>query len=219
MNDKILYHLATDKFDIEARTYAQNFIFGFNIEGRPNGLWCSYGKSWLNALRKETSPVYRPCCFLYQVNGPQPREINDPAELVREFPTYFLNIDYYHIKFTDKLNDRLIDIKPRHQLSEIYHTIVHDAKKYGLYESLLRNHLIFEDIEMARRHCHNYADMDDTIERFRYIDWNRVPSPMLFNYDAVNPKHNYYFWYQSLDITSCCFWEIKDITINLAEDV
>jgi hypothetical protein len=88
-----------------------------------------------------------------------------------------------------------------------------------LYESLLRNHLIFEDIEMARRHCQNYAAMDDTIERFRYIDWNRVPSPMVFNYDAANPKHNYYFWYQSLDITSCCFWDVKDVAIELAEDI
>jgi len=214
-----LYHLAATKITLEPKIYMQTYLFGYNIEGRPNGLWCSRGSAWLDKLREQgANSTFKPCCYLYEVTSPRPPVIvDDPIKFMKKYSeyTYFLNLDFYEIKYVDKLGGANVHLRPRRSISEIYPQVIRTAKKVGLFEALLQLDMVFTDPEIARRECQTYADMGETIERYRFMRWDMIPSPILFVYDAT-PAHNYYFWYQSLDVTSCCYWDTNDVKIKLS---
>ena len=48
----------------------QEIITGFNAAGRPEGIWYSYGGSWLKFLSDNAGDVreeFKPCCYLYNI--------------------------------------------------------------------------------------------------------------------------------------------------------
>lgn len=97
----VVYHLSPTRAAFAARPYTQAYIYGYNIMGRPQGLWLAYGMEWLKKTRDFNNPRYPSCCYLYEVRARgRFYTISAPADLralYKQYPSYWLNLDYYAI--------------------------------------------------------------------------------------------------------------------------
>jgi hypothetical protein len=201
------------------KSHPQMYAMGFNIGGRPDGLWFSRGSSWLKVAHEINNPRFPVCCYLYEVefdstrtdNVIQISTLDDFEKFDNDFPSYWINFDYFEVQFTDYLTGTRVSRPKLHNLE------IDKLRKHGNFkETLLGNNIIFDTVEAAADSCEFYRDVNISPERFKYKDWNvisKTHSGIIFDiWDIENPALMKYLWYQSLDTISGCIWDTSVIS-------
>lgn len=211
-----LYHLAktpiADKNKHLVKDYPQMYAIGFNAGGRPDGLWISYGNTWISKSKELDNPKFPLCCYIYKVILTSDVNIlhietqEDFEKFDKDFPSYWLNMDYFTVDFTDYTTGEIIFNEKKHKL-----ILSKLRKKPGesVYETLLNNKIIFNDISSALSYCDFYKSTKIPIERFKYKDWSKVAlkyQGIIFESWGQEYMMNY-LWFQSLDVPSGCIWD------------
>lgn len=219
---KILMHLAktpiVENCKKIIKSHPQLYAMGFNSGGRPDGLWLSRGSGWIAAAKELDNPKFPVCCYIYEVRiNPHARilVINNQQEYEKfdkEFPNYWLNMDYFEVDFVDYLTDKTVRSPKKYKL-----ILDHLRKKSGetMKEILINNNIIFTTPEAAVAGCEFYRTTDLPIERFRYKDWAAVAEKyqgIIFGYwDIDDAFMMSKLWFQSLDVASGCIWDATAI--------
>jgi hypothetical protein len=218
---EIFTHLSKTLIAEETRllkTHPQLYAMGFNIGGRPDGLWFSKGSDWLKIARDLNNPRFPMCCYFYELTINPGAEIatidtfEDFEQFDKKFPSYWINYDYFEVVFTDYLTGKKIS-QPR-----LYNLELDKLRKKGnnFKEILLNNNIIFTNPDDAAQMCKFYKFVDMPVERFKYKDWNvisKTHSGVLFNiWDISDERLMKYMWYQSLDVASGCIWDTSAIS-------
>lgn len=188
----------------------QTLIDKFNLGGRPNGMWYSIGGNWLKFLIDNEAILnekFAPCCFIYK-----------------------LNIDYKHIlkiKNPDRFKYKHYWLEPKQivrgakRLKELSNKTA--LKKLftrsssigtNLYLNLIKKKKIYADYNEVKEilyYDHNINASKKEINYYKYPRWDLIAT----QYDGVefpNFKATYkYFWYDSIDVSSGCIWNIDAI--------
>jgi hypothetical protein len=198
--------------------HPQLFALGFNVGGRPDGLWLSRGSSWLSRAKSLENPRFPLCCNFYRVElSPNARilRVSSDAEfaaLDAQFPSYWLNLDYFDVEFTDQLTGRIV-ASPRSRILNL-RTLCRRPGE-SLFDTLINNKIIFADEASARAGCTYYSQTDpDMVARFKYKNWAAVADQydgVIFdNWESMSEAMRY-FWFQSLDVSSACIWNTQCI--------
>lgn len=217
-----LMHLAktpiTDKDKHLLIDHPQNYVFGYNTSGRPDGFWVSKGSTWLGFATTLGNPDFPPCCYLYKVNTVAKAKIlwirsdADFKRFDRTFPSYWLNLDYFDIDFTDYLTSERVFAPASKKF--VWANI---DKKPGesVYDILLRNGLIFKTEKAAKAGCEFYKKTKIPLERLKYKDWGAIAKKyqgvFFDHYDQNNKLLMNYIWYQTLDAPSGCIWDASAV--------
>jgi hypothetical protein len=203
----------------------QLYAFGNNIGGRPDGIWVAPGDSWLHYVTATADPEYSSYRYLYDVNiEPQYRSeilivtADNFAQFDAECSSYWLNFDYFNVDINDVVSGRkyVYNGGLKFNFSELRKKSLNT-----MYDILLDNGIIFNNIKAARDGCSFYSKMGDTlIERFKYKDWHSLSKKycgIYFPDYSKSARHigNKYFWYQTLDIPSGCIWDKKAFNMRL----
>lgn len=222
-----LFHLAKtpiiDKDKKLIKTHPQLYALGFNSGGRPDGFWISRGSSWLETAKEIDNPKFPVCCYIYKVvlDKRNILVINNAEEFHKfdkEFPNYWINMDYFEVDFVDYLTDKKVRVAKKHKL-----VLGNLRKKPGesLKEMLVNNNIIFLTPEDALAGCQFYNTVDIPIERFRYKDWAAVAEKyqgIIFEFWDIHDRDMMsILWFQSLDVASGCIWDasaIQDLTLS-----
>lgn len=217
-----LFHLAktpiNDKNKSLIKIHPQLLVMGYNAGGRPDGLWISKGTTWLSTAKSISNPKYPTCCYLYEIVLKQSANIleinsqSDYEKFNKEFPDYWINMDYFEVDFLDYLHNKPIKTVKRYKL-----VLSKLRKKPGekLRDTLIQNNIIFTNSTDAWSKCEFYRTIGIPIERFKFKDWSAVAAKyqgIMFNiWDINNKKLMYDLWFQSLDVASGCIWDITAI--------
>lgn len=217
-----LWHLSKNKIDsLRKAICEQNYIFGYNLGGRPNGLWITYGAQWLKYTSLINSTQFVPCCYIYEIElTKQPNilhidSIADLRALDTDVASYWINYDYFTINFVDYLTGR--KISSEQQKKFLFDDILKNKKDKNkdIRRALLDLGLIFDSVESARANCSFYGRIGIDAERFRYKDWNDLTEKydgIAFNYfNKRDPDFMWYIWYQTLDIPCMCIWNTSAV--------
>lgn len=215
---KTLFHLAKTPIAMDSKpmlgAHRQLYAWGFNNGGRPEGFWVAFGTEWLALTTDLDNPRYPSCCYLYEVKlRPRAKIINIRSErdfkaFDKKWPSYWVNLDYFDLDFTDYLTGNTIRNARTKTLH--YEDLV---KREGqtLKEMLIANKVIFTSAKEAERHCEFYKRTSMALERFKLKDWGVIAEKysgiMFWHYDRSNAALMNYIWYQSLDIASGCIWD------------
>jgi hypothetical protein len=220
-NKTTLLHLAktpiaNDKCLI--RSYPQLYALGFNVGGRPDGLWISRGAAWLEKARELENPQFPMCCYIYQIKiKPSANILNikNESDFLRfdaEFPSYWINSDYFEIDFVDYVSGNKVHSRRRYNLDL---NKLRKKSKESLKDILINNKIIFLSPEDAMTHCEFYRNVKIPIERFKYKDWAIIAEKyqgIIFNeWETNHAKTMNYLWFQSLDVASGCIWDVNSI--------
>lgn len=217
------FHVAKMPFDLNrTKQYWQTYIDGFNIGGRPDGLWFSEGGTWLNATQRFNNPRFPTCCYLYVLWGNPRLMVIDTQEKFAAFdadvPNYWVNFDFFDIDITDYLTGRVLRWSRRHNVN----WAAIRASTHGSFrENLVREKLIFDTPEAALAGCEfyqEYAEYD--IQRFRRKDWDYVVrayniAGIHFKNWSPDSPNNFYFWFQTLDANTGCIWNTASVRMKL----
>jgi hypothetical protein len=221
-HDPILFHLAktpiANKDKCLIKSHPQLFALGFNAGGRPDGLWVSRGSSWIAKAHELQNPKFPVCCYIYEVNFKPDAKIlyvktaEDFQRFDEQFPSYWINLDYFEVDFVDYINGKKIKRARKHTLN-----LKKLRKRAGesIKETLLNNNIIFENTSSAIEHCKFYNEVKIDIERFKYKDWDAISKDyhgVIFESWDLNDKTAMkYLWFQSLDVASGCIWDVQAI--------
>jgi hypothetical protein len=227
-NDTRLLHLAkTPLMDKLHKTSLINsrqlYIRGFNLAGRPEGLWLAYGSSWLKKTTQLDNPAFPPCCYFYEVKlKPDAKLITigndeDFEKFDQNTPNYWVNMDYFNLDTIDYITHKPITSHKKYNFDI---NKINRAGGQTLRDSLIKNNIIFADKDAAIKHCEFYKTSGIKVDRFKYKDWALIAQ----DYDGIVFDHRSehgtasmkYLWFQSLDVTSTCVWNNSCIEkINL----
>jgi hypothetical protein len=136
----------------------------------------------------------------------------DFQRLDEQFPSYWINLDYFEVDFVDYLSGKKIKRARKHALN-----LKKLRKKTGesIKDILLGNNIIFETADAAIEHCKFYNEVRIDIERFKYKDWAAIAKDyhgVIFEtWDLSDKSAMKYLWFQSLDVASGCVWEVAAI--------
>lgn len=221
-NSTKLLHLskmpASDKDKHLISSHPQIPLIGYNLGGRCDGLWVAYGSKWISMTHRFNNPLFPACCYIYEVclvdsdvNAPNILTIKNRADidkLIEDFPSYFINYDYYDFNFVDYLTDtRMVWSALR---KDTFQKIPVTDRMTAYYAS----GRIFADVESARNGSEFYKQAAD-VERYRIIDWDAVSKKyhgaIFANWDRADTSLMYYIWYQALDVASGCIWNTRAI--------
>lgn len=191
----------------------QLYAFGFNTGGRPDGFWFARGSAWLARARELGLDA---CCYIYKANITgnllTVKSDDEFKKFDESFPSYWLNMDYFDLNFTDYLTGKTTIRQKTH------HLLLNKLRRHSgesLRETLINNHIIFATPDAAR-YCEFYKNMPRAqLERFKYKDWAQVASVysgILFENWESNKYARSYLWFQSLDAPSGCVWDPKCIS-------
>lgn len=221
-DDSTLLHLAktpiADKDKHLVQSHDQLYALGFNAGGRPDGLWLSQGSTWLKKAKELNNPKFPVCCYIYSVVLKTDAKLlyirndDDFVKFDEQFPSYWLNMDYFTLDFTDYVTGKLVTSEKKYQLN-----LDKLRKRSGesFRSILINNNIIFTSAERARKGCAFYKKTKMLIERFKYKDWKEVASKyqgiVFDNWNFQRVKSMEYFWFQSLDVSSSCIWDISCI--------
>jgi hypothetical protein len=222
-----LLHLAktpiTNKDQQLIFNHPQLYVFGYNVGGRPDGLWVSYGSKWMELADGILNPTYPVCCYLYEIKLNKDANVlritsdSDFEKLDSSISSYWVNFDYFEMDFVDSLTHQHVVESKKYKLDL---TRIIGRADETLKETLIRYNIIFDNPKTALKVCTFYKKSNIPIERFKYKDWSELAKKyhgVLFdNYNRKNKKLMEYFWFQSLDLVSGCIWNISAIDkINL----
>lgn len=216
-----LYHLAKtpilSKDTSLLRRFPQLYVYGYNVGGRPEGLWAAKGATWLEFVGELCSTSFPLCCHLYDIrisSGARILHITNGTDLRKfdkQFPSYWLNLDYFSLDFRDYLTGKPIVSPARHVFSPAK---LRRNQNHTWLETLIDNKIVFRTKAEARAGCQFYRDTSFPLERFKYKNWDEVSKVYegaSFAYDRKDKDMMHYFWYQSLDIPSMCVWDVNRI--------
>jgi hypothetical protein len=200
------FHISNNKISL-LEIIDQPIIENFNCSGRPNGIYYSFGNSWLNfILNKKTSTVYKPCCFLYHV------KVN--PEKILNFPNHESIIDFHSKSdkyYLNTLKYNLCGEWSTNPTKVIPYSDLTKSKYKNIFDFYKQKRVVFDDYQSYLDEMSSY-----------YIDF--VPSQGLIRWDKLqNHYHGVEFenfrktkktpkWYNSLDVSSGCVWNPKSIT-------
>lgn len=193
----------------------QEIITGFNSAGRPEGIWYSYGGSWLRFLTQNSSEIrdeFRPCCLMYNVVlNKKIIKLNTSKKLNnfdKKFKSYWRNIDDIQRGSSYMKN---LPYKPIGRSMGIKR----DANK------LIKEGVILTSAESVKEH---FEDIYNTIISKKDIDYYKYP-----RWDLIAQKYNGVemipyiksftnkrFWYWTVDVASGCVWNpdgVKEIKL------
>jgi hypothetical protein len=215
-DDASLLHLAKtpiyDKDKQLLKLHSQLYALGFNVGGRPDGLWLSYGNKWLAKTQELDNVAFPLCCYIYRVgiNEEKILKIRNDDEFLAfdgEFSSYWINMDYFTLDFTDYMTEKQHRKEKKYQLDL---SRLRRQPREPMRSVLLKNKIIFDNVDTARAECSYYQTTDIPLERFKYKDWNEVGAKyqgIVFENWEKCPRAMSYLWYQSLDISSGCIWD------------
>lgn len=211
-------HLSTQPLPIMQNS-TQQFMFGWNIFGRPTGLWIAPKEEWLTFNDKNNLDV---CCYLYDVKPIMSHilYINSTADFKKfdkKYGNYWPNLEF----ITRDRNQNVVDTikKPEFNLVATRHanqelSAAEILPDETLYDKLIRLGMIFTTPEDAIKGCKHYTDHPEYITLFKYKNWDEVTRDydgiMINNWDK-NREGMKYFWYQSWDLSSGCIWNAQGI--------
>lgn len=208
-------HLARNPIGA-AQSSMQVYIMGFNISGRPEGLWIARGANWLSVVDVINNPRFPVCCYLYGINMVRRpvkpiihlRSEADYIKFDAKQPSYWLNLDYFDFEFLDRVTGKVISTDRKYKL--VFNRLRRLSADEPIRNTLLRNNIIFTTARAARAGCTAYREMGIPTERFKYKDWNLISqkySGIVFDYWSTSSPMIKYIWYQSLDTASGCLWD------------
>jgi hypothetical protein len=199
------FHISNDKIEL-VELIEQPIIEDFNCSGRPNGIYYSFGNSWLNFITtKKTSTIYKPCCYLYHV------KVN--TNKILQFPdnTSVINFHEKHDKYyLNNINFNLCGEWTTNPTRVIPYNDIFKNKYKNLYDFYKSKKIIFDNREEYLTEMGKF-----------YIDF--IPSGGLIRWDKISHQyngvefHNYHKnkktpkWYNTLDVSSGCVWNPKAI--------
>lgn len=204
------FHISNSKIDV-IENIEQPLIENFNCSGRPNGIYYSFGNSWLNFITtKKTSTVYKPCCYLYHI-------VINPNKILH-FPNHESVIDFHDKNdkyYLNNINYNLCSEWNTNPTRVIPYNDIFKSNYKSLYDFYKTKKIIFDNRDEYLQEMNKY-----------YIDF--VPSSGLIRWDKISHQyHGVEFdnfhknkktpkWYNSLDVSSGCIWNTKaihDITL------
>lgn len=213
--DKVIHLAKTPMVSQPNTPIQQMYVLGYNAGGRPDGFWFSNGSDWFAKAAELANPLFPLCCYIYHV------ELDYKSILTinssnfeafdKEFPSWWLNMDYYEIDFLDYLT------KVETRAHRRRHLNVNKLRRHpgeSFKETLLANGVIFDNAESAKTNCAYYRRDGIVMDRYRYKDWNAVAAKykgVIFQWDASSPEMKY-LWWQSLDVSSGCIWDMSAIS-------
>jgi len=216
IDDTDLLHLA--KSPVRSVTNKrQLYIAGINVGGRPEGMWICNGSDWVAKTLELNNSLYPPCCYIYKINVKPTikllyiRNDDEFQVLNNNYKHYWLNMDYYNMDFYDYngkkhiINESSLNLYPKR---------LHQKSKQSWRNALIENKIIFATAEDAMNGCQFYANCNIPVERFKYIDWIDVAKDyhgVIIQNWKQQAQAMYYFWFQSLDVSSGCIWDIDGI--------
>lgn len=220
---KTYFHLAKTPIKDHSKHILQSknqlYAWGFNAGGRPNGFWVARGLEWLEFTQVLKNNTYPPCCYIYKIDVNAKSKIlkiksnKDFDEFDKKFQSYWLNLDYYDVDYTDYLTGKLIYRPHKYNLD---YNRLDSREDEPLYDVLVRNKIILKDKKTAINECEFYRTCGIPIERFKHKNWADVARNyhgIIFdNYDKENKKLMYYLWFQTLDTNSGCIWDVNAVS-------
>lgn len=191
----------------------QTFAYGFNAGGRPDGLWFARGSLWLQKARELDNPKFPLCCNVYGVDISRSKILrlgaSNFAAFDAETPDYWLNMDYFALDFVD-------NVTGEHVVKAKRATVNSDQLRRrpgaNIYQVLIDNNIIFDNIDAARAHCEFYTRVDPV--RYKYKNWAHVArryAGIIFEDLSIMPN---YLWCQSLDVASGCVWDPRTVRLT-----
>lgn len=203
----------------------QHYVWGFNLGGRPDGLWVAPGSAWVDRTTTLNNPSQFPtCCYLYEVKLRADANVmriitdEDLKALNDEGSNYWVNFDYIHVEFTDYETGKELVSKQRFNLNW---QSLKKKKDQPLKDVLVKNKVIFLSEKDAAKGSAFYKRYPTYVGKFKYKDWNELSRKydgVIFeNYDLDNRAKMYHVWFQSLDAPSGCIWNpeaIESITLK-----
>lgn len=225
--NKIL-HLSKNIIDAKNLVNSPQLLaMGFNVGGRPDGLWFAQGALWLDKAYTMQNPKFPNCCYIYSIDPINYTNLNiltitdDAAfeKFDKEFSApgdnYWLNLDYFTMNFTDYITDLQVISERKCVLN------LCKLKKLpgeSTWDILIKNKIIFADAGSAFTNCEFFKNSEVDVERFRYKNWAHIAK----KYDGIYFKNwnleslaQKYFWFQSLDIASGCIWNFDSKILKL----
>lgn len=214
------YHLARTPFKISSTPARQLYVYGYNIGGRPSGLWFAAGGDWLSATLTFGNERFPNCCYLYEVVTKKPLRLLNIKSVsnLDKVPNYWINFDFFDVEFPDSVagkrirssKKRIIDLAALHQRSG-------DANSYRA--ALLDMGVIFDSAEAAAAGSEFYRD--HPAERFAFKDWLWVQSAgaldgVKFSDWSADSPDAHWIWWQTLDVSSGCIWDTANVRLRLA---
>lgn len=224
-----LFHLSKTLIDCQnfVTNFPQLLAMGFNVGGRPDGLWIAPGSTWLDKADSMHNTSFPNCCYIYEVNIPDSKMTKikiissdeDFDDFDKEFSgpgdNYWLNMDYFTMDFMDYLTSLKIHSERKCILNLCK---LRRLPGESTWDILIKNKIIFADQKSAIDNCEFFKKSGIDVDRFRYKNWARVAK----KYDGIQflnwgmkSSAIQHFWFQSLDIVSGCIWNMTDISLKL----
>lgn len=202
----VRFHISNEAINLQdIKNVDQPIIEYFNCSGRPNGLYYSFGNSWLNfLLQKKTSTAYKPCCYLYKV------EINDNNKILH-FPNHESVIDFH--KKTDKyyLNTRnfnLCNVWNFNPTKIVPYGDMINGNYKNLFDFYKSKKIIYDNKEEYVAEMNKYY-IDFSVQN-ELVRWDKISQHYYgVEFNNYHKSRNTPKWYNSLDVSSGCIWNTK----------
>lgn len=207
----------------------QEIITGFNAGGRPEGIWYSYGGSWLKFLSDHSSNVreeFKPCCFMYNIVLDKKilkldsiKKLNDfdkkyksywrPADDLERGSKYLKNLPYTPL---GRSTQRRLDSPRFRGESPVGRSM--GIKRNA--EKLIKDGLILTTAQSVKHQFEDELGIDISkkdIEYYKFKRWDLVAK----NYNGAEfipyfeSYRNKRFWYWTIDVASGCVWNPKGV--------
>lgn len=182
----------------------QPLIENFNCSGRPNGLYYSFGNSWLNfLLTKKVNSIFKPCCYLYKVEIVESKVLclkstNEVIDFHNKADKYYLNNKKYNLCGEWSINPTKV-------------IPYNESNKYkNIYDFYKSKKIIFTDVNEFINEMKNYY-IDFSVQNTKpLLRWDKIAK----SYSGIeflnfHKNKNTPSWYNSLDIESGCIWDVK----------
>ena len=175
----------------------QGPTLGFSVGGRPNGMWVARGYEWVNFTRGLGNKHFPSCCYFYDIYVDASRLCHITPDNFDQFDeqvgNYWLNMDYYDIDVVDYYQGEHI----------VWHKKIHTAAD--------EENKVFWTREDALK-CEFYSVDPTRLDRFRFKNWGEIHADgVAFEFDQ-NSDAYYYIWYQNLEVSCACIWNMKAIS-------
>lgn len=187
----------------EFKNVEQNLINGYNIAGRPNGIWYAHNGDWLKyIIEHNMKKTFTDCCYLYQIepNYKCILKINTKTKL-KSLKFYYHNAHNF-IGLLESIGLRGFPLSKYETLNKIKTD----------YKTLLKERLIFDNPEDLKNSIIDvYGGRKiplSLINEFALPRWDLIAKKFcgveFIPYFTGYAKKN--FWYDSLSIPSGCIW-------------
>jgi len=202
--NKIKIHISQDLIN-NVETSEQEIITGFNSAGRPEGIWFSYGGSWLKFLSDNTGNMkeeYKSCCYLYNVVlSKKILKLNTIAKL-NKFDTNYPS--YWRPASDIKRGSSYLKRLP-------YVPVGRSMGVRRNVERLIRDGKIITSLQEVKDEFEDEYGIvvpNKDIEYYKFKRWDLIAK----KYNGVEfiPYFENYrkkrFWYWTIDVASGCVW-------------